>query len=125
MTNDNLNSQRKHTRTHKMIFCSFLFEILFAMISHTDIVISVPNRFFTITIKEADVRYIKCNAPSNYTHTVQDGLIAQSKHDHQVPGYFFGVDERADERIEFRRCAHAGFRASPIYHVACIAKCGV
>jgi hypothetical protein len=54
---------------------------------------SDTKSLFTITVKEADVRYIKCNAPSNYTHTVQDRVVALSKHDHQMPG-----------NLSFREC---------------------
>lgn len=74
--------------------------------------ISILNCTFTITVKEADVRYIKCNAPSNYTHTVQGGLGAQSEHDDQMPGYFLVSRERVNECIEFRCRAHVpGLRA--------------
>lgn len=88
--------------------------------------ISIPNRIFTITVKEADVRYIKCNAPSNYTHTVQNGLVARSEHDHQVPGYLVDFRECADERVKLRRGARAPrFRAPPVRHVARIPDHGV
>lgn len=57
---------------------------------------------FTITVIEADVRYIKCYAPSNDTHIVQERLVVRRVYDYQVLRDLFDTCKCMHERAELR-----------------------